>query len=74
MLCLIRVITSCPESQSFAGEVATDALKKRIGSSSVSCQVKAKDLYQRNVSSCSLQGTGDIGDWMVQNGHAVAYR
>ena len=57
-----------------AGEIATMALKQRIGSASIACQVRAKDLYQRNVSSCSLQGTGDLGDWMVQNGHAVAYR
>lgn len=62
------------ENGAIAGETAANALKQRIGSSSIACQVKTKDLYQRNVSSCNLPGTGDIGDWLVKNGYAVAYR
>lgn len=58
----------------FAGEVATDALREKVGDSSLACRIRAKDLYQRNVSSCTLQGTGDIGHWLVQNGYAVAYQ
>jgi endonuclease YncB( thermonuclease family) len=54
--------------------VATEALKTKIGSASIQCQVRTKDIYSRNVSSCSLPGTGDLGDWMVKNGYAVAYR
>lgn len=68
---------SCQDSKGQpydCGVVAAEALRKKIGSGSLQCQVKAKDLYSRNVSSCSLPGTGDIGDWLVKNGHAVAYR
>lgn len=41
------------------------------------CEVRNKDQYQRSVSSCSVltpQGPEDIGDYMVSNGYAVAYR
>lgn len=62
------------EAGLLAGEAATSALTQKIGSASIECRVRAKDMYQRNVSSCYLEGTGDLGDWMVENGHAVAYR
>ena len=56
------------------GQATTEALKKKIGSDSIECRVRAKDMYQRNVSTCYLKGTGDLGDWLVGNGYAVAYR
>lgn len=68
---------SCQDSKGHpydCGVAATEALREKVGTGSLQCQVKAKDLYSRNVSSCSLPGTGDIGDWLVKNGHAVAYR
>lgn len=71
--CMLRIRGS-QHGNGFAGQNAAEALRKKIGSSSVQCKVRAKDLYGRNVSSCSLPGTGDIGDWLVSNGYAVAYR
>lgn len=48
-----------------------------IGSNAVRCEVRNKDQYGRNVSSCSVltnKGPMDIGNFMVSNGYAVAYR
>ena len=48
-----------------------------IGSNPVRCEVRNKDQYGRNVSSCSVltnRGAVDIGNFMVSNGYAVAYR
>ena len=48
-----------------------------IGSNPVRCEVRNKDQYGRNVSSCSVltsKGPIDIGNFMVSNGYAVAYR
>ena len=48
-----------------------------IGSNAVRCEVHNKDQYGRNVSSCSVltkKGPMDIGNFMVSNGYAVAYR
>lgn len=54
-----------------------DALHSMIGSNSVRCEVRNQDQYGRNVSSCSVltkHGPVDIGNFMVSNGYAVAYR
>ncbi|DBA90564.1 TPA: hypothetical protein ACH3X1_003806 [Trebouxia sp. C0004] len=54
-----------------------EALHSMIGSNSVRCEVRNKDQYGRNVSSCSVltnKGPVDIGNFMVSNGYAVAYR
>jgi len=56
------------------GIVAKDALTARVGRSSISCEVKNKDMYGREVSKCNLPGTGDLGEWLVSKGYAVAYR
>ena len=64
-------------AQVLAGQESGDALKQMIGSSAVRCEVRNTDQYGRNVSSCSvlsLQGPQDIGNYMVSNGYAVAYR
>jgi hypothetical protein len=55
------------------GQVSAQALEARIQSRPVTCAVKNKDQYGRNVAACSL-GSEDIGAWMVKNGHAVAYK
>ena len=68
------LLQDCNSQDALAGQTATDALKAVIGDSSIQCQVRAIDLYGRNVSACTLPGTGDISDWLVKNGHAVAYR
>lgn len=59
------------------GQESGDALQQLIGSSSVRCEVRNTDQYGRNVSSCSVltnKGPQDIGNYMVSNGYAVAYR
>eukprot|EP00882_Tetradesmus_deserticola_P002244 GHRQ01002396.1.p1 GENE.GHRQ01002396.1~~GHRQ01002396.1.p1 ORF type:complete len:345 (+),score=130.59 GHRQ01002396.1:162-1196(+) len=59
------------------GQVALQALKERVGSKPVRCEVKTKDQYSRNVASCSiLDGrlSEDMGSWLVSNGYAVAYQ
>ncbi|GIL74877.1 hypothetical protein Vretimale_2462 [Volvox reticuliferus] len=59
------------------GLVSKDALAKKVGSSPVRCEVKNTDQYGRNVSVCSLKasaGAEDLNAWLVNNGHAVAYR
>ena len=60
-----------------SGVESGEALQNMIGSNSVRCEVRNKDQYGRNVSSCSVltrQGPQDIGTFMVSNGYAVAYR
>ena len=64
-------------SSVLAGQESGDALQNLIGSSSVRCEVRNTDQYGRNVSSCSVltsKGPQDIGNYMVSNGYAVAYR
>ncbi|KAL3144151.1 hypothetical protein ABBQ32_003939 [Trebouxia sp. C0010 RCD-2024] len=54
-----------------------EALNSMIGGNPVRCEVRNKDQYGRNVSSCSVltnRGPVDIGNYMVSNGYAVAYR
>lgn len=61
----------------FAGLQSGEALHSMIGSNPVRCEVRNKDQYGRNVSSCSVltnKGPIDIGNFMVSNGYAVAYR
>ena len=57
-----------------AGMQSKEALEKEIGGAPVRCRVKAKDLYGRSVSQCSVPGIGDVGHWLVQHGYAIAYR
>ncbi|GBF97172.1 hypothetical protein Rsub_10359 [Raphidocelis subcapitata] len=58
------------------GQQSADALKKRVGSNKVKCDVKEKDQYGRSVASCTILAPGgseDMGTFMVGNGYAVAY-
>lgn len=57
-----------------AGLEIKEVLSRKIGTSAVACAVKSKDMYGRDVAKCSLPGTGDLGQWLVSNGYAVAYR
>uniref|UniRef100_A0A383VJI2 TNase-like domain-containing protein n=1 Tax=Tetradesmus obliquus TaxID=3088 RepID=A0A383VJI2_TETOB len=59
------------------GQVALQALKERVGTRPVHCEVKSKDQYGRNVAACSIMDgrlSEDMGSWLVANGHAVAYK
>lgn len=60
------------------GKLSLAALTEHVGNASLRCEVKNKDQYGRNVAACFLpRGWGakeDIGQWLVSNGHALAYR
>ena len=55
------------------GLVSTAALKTRIGGSSITCEGGKRDRYGRFLGICYLNEL-DLNGWMVQNGHALAYR
>ena len=56
------------------GEAATEALRKRVGGSNVSCALEPqRDRYGRALGACVLGGE-DLNAWLVSEGHALAYR
>lgn len=55
------------------GVVATEALRSKIGESSVFCEQVEEDYYGRIIGTCYL-GELDLNGWMVRQGHALAYR
>ena len=55
------------------GPAAANALDEFIGVSLVTCRERDTDRYGRIVADCSVRGV-DIEAWLVQNGHAFAYR
>ena len=57
-----------------AGLRSKEALEAKLRGAAVLCEVKGRDLYGRNVSRCSVDGKADIGQWLVSNGYAIAYR
>jgi endonuclease YncB( thermonuclease family) len=55
------------------GQVATDALTKKINKNLVRCLVqKNKDRYNRYIGVCFAENE-NLNKWMVKNGYAVAY-
>lgn len=62
-----------------AGEVAASALRALVGRSNVSCKVLQTDRYKRAVARCTRTATlfqrqVDLGEWLLERGHAVVYR
>jgi endonuclease YncB( thermonuclease family) len=55
------------------GQRAALALADRIGAGNVRCDLLDRDRYDRHIARC-FQGNADLNRWMVQHGHAVAYR
>jgi endonuclease YncB( thermonuclease family) len=56
------------------GQVATNALKKKIRRKLTTCKVQdTLDRYKRYIGVCFLEDI-DLNKWMVRNGYAVAYR
>lgn len=77
--CTHSATRACADGRSpyCSGKLSLTALTQHVGNSSVRCEVKNKDQYGRNVAACFLSSWGgkeDIGQWLVSNGHAVAYR
>lgn len=56
------------------GQEAGKALREWIASATVSCIEQNRDRYGRSVSVCSMPDGSDVGEWLVSNGYAVAYR
>jgi endonuclease YncB( thermonuclease family) len=55
------------------GQTAALALADFIGVRNVSCEKMDTDRYQRVIAICNV-GEADINAWLVENGHALAYR
>lgn len=55
------------------GSNAANALDQWINRNPVTCVIEGRDRYQRALGKCSVRGES-VQDWLVRNGHAVAYR
>ena len=56
------------------GQVATEALIKKINKKQVVCSVQKKlDRYKRYIGTCFVEKV-NLNKWLVRNGFAVAYR
>ena len=55
------------------GDRATQALRERIGTSTVTCTIEDQDRFNRALGTCYADGT-DLAGWLVRQGHALAYR
>lgn len=55
------------------GTIAANALDAWINRNPVTCLSEGRDRYQRILGRCFVRGQS-MQDWLVRNGHAVAYR
>lgn len=55
------------------GSAAANALDQWINRNPVTCVSEGKDRYQRALGLCAVRGES-VQQWLVTNGHAVAYR
>ncbi len=55
------------------GKDAADALAEKIARRPVTCEDLGRDRYKRIIARCTVAGE-DMGEWMVQQGLALAYR
>ena len=70
----VRVLgMDAPEICQDGGPAARDAMQARVFQRRVQVQVQGTDDYGRELGIVYL-GTEDIGQWMVQRGHAWSYR
>ena len=56
------------------GMAATRALKEKIGGKPVRCEGDRRDRYGRLLATCFTSNGADLNGWMVEQGHALAYR
>jgi endonuclease YncB( thermonuclease family) len=54
------------------GRAAREELRRHIGLGQITCVTDGKDIYGRWLATCSTDA-GDIGDWLVRQGLAVAF-
>ena len=55
------------------GKVSKEKLITKINNSEVKCISTSKDRYKRYIATCFKEKI-NINQWMVRNGHAIAYR
>ncbi len=55
------------------GKDAANALAEKIARRPVTCEDLGRDRYKRIIGRCTVAGE-DLGEWMVQQGLALAYR
>ena len=55
------------------GREATAALRALLGAQDIRCETQGRDRYGRWIAFCYL-GARDVNAWLVEQGHAVAYR
>ena len=56
------------------GQAATKALRGRIGGRPVRCEAEGRGRYGRLIAVCYAANGADLNKWMVDRGHAMAYR
>jgi endonuclease YncB( thermonuclease family) len=56
------------------GQEASKALRDYVGDTDLRCERLDTDRYGRMVAKCFMPDGTDIGEWMVSNGWALAYR
>ena len=55
------------------GKVSKEKLISKIKGSEIKCIFTTKDRYKRYIATC-YKGKINFNQWMVRNGHAIAYR
>lgn len=56
------------------GQEASKALRDYVGDADLRCERLDTDRYDRMVAKCFMPDGADVGEWMVSNGWALAYR
>ena len=56
------------------GSVATRALAEKIAGKPVRCEGDQRDRYGRLLAACFTSNGADLNGWLVEQGHALAYR
>ena len=64
-----------PTGRSYlCGERATQAVRERIGTGTVTCKIEGQDRYNRALGICYTADGTDLNGWLVSQGYALAYR
>ena len=64
-----------PTGKSYlCGDRATQALRERIGTGTVTCKIAGRDRYNRALGICYAADGTDLNGWLVRQGYALAYR